>query len=120
MKFLWTTIHVKDLDRSIAFYRDLLDLQVQSRITAGELDIAFLGYGHAGEALLELIASAGKVTYSDSVSIGFQVESVEAMLPILKEKKIALTGGPFVGPDHVFVFIRDPDGMQVQLFERKK
>ena len=35
MKYLWTTINVKDLDESIAFYSDLLGLKVQSRFPAG-------------------------------------------------------------------------------------
>ena len=35
MQFLWTTVYVKDLDESIAFYSDLAELKVQRRFPAG-------------------------------------------------------------------------------------
>ena len=45
MKFVWTTIQVADLDRSLAFYHDLLGLPVAERFQAGPNEIAMLGEG---------------------------------------------------------------------------
>ena len=35
MKFLWTALYVKNLDESIAFYANLVGLQVVKRFPAG-------------------------------------------------------------------------------------
>jgi len=46
MKFLWTTIHVKNLEESIDFYSNLMGLQVARRFPAGPgIEIAFMGNG---------------------------------------------------------------------------
>ena len=48
MKFLWTTIYVKNLDESIAFYANLVGLQVVKRFPAGPgMEIAFYGQWHS-------------------------------------------------------------------------
>ena len=119
VKILWTTLHVNNLDRSIRFYRELVGLRLLRRFEAGDREIAFLGYGKADETLLELVSEQADVQFTESVSIGFEVESLDAMLPVLETKNIALTGGPFVGPGHAFLFVADPDGMTVQLFENR-
>lgn len=119
MRFLWTTIHVTNLDRSIAFYGDLLGLQVKRRYAVGALELAFLGYERQGETELELIYTEVPQAFTDSVSIGFEVESLDAMQKTLEEKGIDLSGGPFVGDGHAFIFVKDPDGMNVQLFENR-
>ena len=43
MQYCWTTIMVRDLERSIAFYRDIIGLPVNLRFDAGPSgEIAFL------------------------------------------------------------------------------
>ena len=57
MKFLWTTIYVKNLDESITFYSNLLGLKVVNRFPAGPgMEIAFMGNGINDETLVELMA----------------------------------------------------------------
>lgn len=43
MTFTWTTIHVRDLDQSLAFYHDLLGLPIQERFGPPGHEIAMLG-----------------------------------------------------------------------------
>jgi len=122
MKFLWTTIHVKDLDASVAFYREVLELQVLQRFPAGPgKEIAFLGNGAQEETTVELIsdAGAGALAYPDSISLGFAVPSVDAMLDAVRRKGIAVLGEPVETPKFKFFTIRDPDGVCVQLFQYK-
>ncbi|MCE1253768.1 MAG: VOC family protein, partial [Anaerolineae bacterium] len=57
MKYLWTTIYVKDLDKSISFYSDLVGLKVLKRFPGKPgIEMAFLGNGTSDETLVELLA----------------------------------------------------------------
>lgn len=123
MQFLWTTVYVKDLDESIAFYSDLAELKVQRRFPAGPgVEIAFLGNGAENETLVELLADAAKkdVAFGEDISVGFAVDSADAMMERVKEKKIPVHSGPFETPAFKFFCVKDPNGLNVQFFERKK
>lgn len=122
MKYLWTTINVENLDEAIAFYSDLAGLKVLKRFPAGPgVEIAFMGNGADNETLVELLAdsSNGAVSFSEFISIGFAVDSVDAMLDTLKSKNIPVHSGPFETPGFKFFCIKDPDGLNVQFFQQK-
>ncbi len=122
MKYLWTTVNVENLDESVDFYSDLVGLKLLRRFPAGPgVEIAFMGNGTDNETLLELMAdsSIGTIGFSEFISIGFAVDSVDAMLDLLKGKNILIHSGPFETPGFKFFTIQDPDGLSVQLFEQK-
>ncbi len=122
MKFLWTTLHVKNLEESIAFYTQVIGLQVVNRFKAGKgVEIAFVGNGVDGETLVELLEDENHddVTFGGAVSIGFAITSAKDMMKSLEEKNIKIYGGPFDTPDAIFFFIKDPSGFSVQLFQYK-
>ena len=122
MQFLWTTVNVKDLDESIAFYSDLVELKMLRRFPAGPgVEIAFLGNGAENETLVELLADAGKkdVAFGEYISVGFAVDSVDAMMERVKERKIPVHTGPFETPAFKFFCVKDPNGLNVQFFEQK-
>ncbi len=122
MKFLWTTLYVKNLDESVAFYSDLPGLKVQRRFPAGPgVEIAFMGNGTAEETLLELICDSGKtaVNHSGDISIGFAVDSADAMLEAVKSRSIPVNSGPVETPAMKFFTIKDPNGLSVQFFQQK-
>ncbi len=123
MQFLWTTVYVKDLDESIAFYSDLAELKMLRRFPAGPgVEIAFLGNAAENETLVELLSDADRkdVAFGEHISVGFAVESADAMLEKMKEKNIPVHTGPFETPAFKFFCIKDPNGLNVQFFERKK
>ena len=123
MKFLWTAIYVRNLEESIAFYTGLLKLKTLNRFPAGlGMEIAFLGNGHEGETLVELMADSkiGDVSFGESISLGFAVESVDDMLTLVKDKGIAVHSGPFETPAFRFFCIKDPNGLNVQFFQKKQ
>lgn len=123
MKFLWTTIHVKDLDESAAFYTDIVGLKVLRRFVARPgVEIAFLGFGGQGETKVELISGerTGDEPFAGNIAIGFEVESADAKMEFLKEKNIPIHSGPFESPNHKFFFVKDPGGLNVQFFEQRK
>ncbi|MBK5485111.1 VOC family protein [Peribacillus sp. TH16] len=55
---------VRDLEKSIIFYQDVLDLKLKSRVphTDGVIQLAFLGYNDSNETEIELIQG-----YSDTL-----------------------------------------------------
>ena len=122
MKFLWTTLHVKNLEESITFYSQIIGLQVVNRFKAGKgVEIAFMGNGVEGETLVELLEDQNhdNVSFGGAVSIGFSITSVEDMMKSLEERNIKIYGGPIETPDAMFFFIKDPSGFTVQLFQYK-
>lgn len=122
MKFLWTTIYVKNMDESIAFYSDLLGLQVTKRFPAGPgMEIAFMGNGADNETLVELMADSrnNAVSFGEFISIGFAVDSADDMLSTVKGKNIPVHSGPIETPGFKFFCIKDPNGLNVQFFQQK-
>ena len=122
MKFLWTTIYVKNLDESIAFYSDLAELRVLSRFAAGPgMEIAFMGNGSEDETLVEFIVD-GRTTAAEigeSISIGFAVDSVDVMMGKVKSRGIPIQSGPIDTPTNArFFVIKDPNGLSVQFFQQ--
>ncbi len=118
MKYCWTTFYVRDMEKSLEFYRGLVGLKLQRRNSpAPGMEIAFLG---EGETKLELILSADKdePVYGKDISLGFEVSSLDAIQTVLEEKGIPLFGGPFEPmPGVRFLYVLDPDGVKIQFVE---
>ena len=122
MKFLWTAIYAKNLNESVAFYSDMVGLKVLKRFQAGPTtEIAMMGNGAEGEPLVELLAESGRadLNHDESIVIGFQVESIGAMLDNIKEKRIPVHAGPVETPRSKFFYVLDPNGVRVQFLEQK-
>ncbi|WP_077612464.1 VOC family protein [Clostridium sp. Marseille-P2415] len=118
MKFCLSTLRVVDLEESIKFYKEIIGLPVVSRFSAGPgIEIAFLG---SGETKIELICGgeSRETDIGEDISWGFEVESLENALSMVKEKGIAVIGEPMQpNPRTRFFFIKDPNGMRIQLIE---
>lgn len=109
------TIHTADLNRSIAFYRDALELAVRRdlREVAG-MPIVFLSDSEDGPCI-ELIESKQGTFSGDGISIGFHVPDVSAAHRQMEEAGLNPT--PIISPNpHThFFFILDPNGVKIQL-----
>jgi lactoylglutathione lyase len=117
MKYSYSTLLVKDMDASLRFYQDVLGLEVVSRFNAmAGLEIAFLA---TGETQIELVCNAEShnASVGDAVSWGFEVESLDDALAMVKEKHIPVLSGPFIHPNVKYFFIQDPDGLKIELKE---
>lgn len=118
MKFSFITINVNNLDESIAFYQDILGMELARRFQAGPNEIAFMG---KGEVQIELICGAGgaQVSHGENWNLGFSVPSLDAAMKEMEEKGIAIHSGPFQpGPGVKFFFILDPNGVKIELIEQ--
>jgi lactoylglutathione lyase len=119
MAFLWTTLHVADLERSLIFYRDVVGLPEVSRMTPPGMTIVFLG---DGTTRLELIADPRNPSpdLGKDIAIGFSVDNLDDALAHVGAHGVPTASGPFqAGPRTRFFFVKDPDGMTVQFVEEK-
>lgn len=118
MSFCWTTIEVRDMEESLEFYQQLVGLELNERFFAGEtMELAFLG---DGQTQVELIADdeAEDIKYSDHISLGFKVESLDEKLKEIEEKGLEIHSGPFQpNPSIRFFFMLDPNGLKIQFVE---
>jgi lactoylglutathione lyase len=108
------------MEESLHFYRDVVGLPLIRRFPAGPgAEIAFLG---DGETKLELIFYAAQPTggVGPDISWGFEVDSLDDCMAALKEKGIPVIRGPIQPNPHArFIFVKDPNGLNIQFVENK-
>ncbi len=121
MEFCWVTINVKDMEKSLDFYQEIIGLNISRRMKPNpDMEIIFLG---SGETQIELIYNkkVDDITMGKDISLGFVVDSIERMMEILKKNNIAIHSGPFQpNPSIKFLYILDPNGVKIQLVENIK
>jgi len=119
MKYGFVTITVKDMDESARFYKDVLGLKEARRFSPQPgVDIVFLK-DEEGNAI-ELIAHEGNegACGRSSVSIGFEVDSLEATMAMLKDRNVGIIRGPLGATGGVrFLFVKDPNGVEIEFIE---
>ena len=122
MSFCHAVLTLKDLDASIAFYRDIVGLPVKVRQPAGPNgELAFLG---EGGTLVELLCS--KTPFhnegneaGNGVALGFEVGgTLEDKMALLREKGYKTDDAITSLPNVKFFFAKDPDGYNVQFIKR--
>jgi len=114
MRFNYVTLSVKDMDASIRFYEEIVGLPLKRRFPSRPgTEIAFLG---EGETEVELISGREEgQTPNDCVFLGFEAESLEDTINLLRQKGYETDGNIISpAPDFSFFFARDPDGYKIQ------
>ena len=118
MKFCWITINVKDMEKSLDFYRGIVGLPLNRRFKASpDVELSFLG---KGDTQVELICNAknGESGFGKDISLGFEVPSLEEVTGVLKDKNIPVIAGPLQpNPTVRFIYVLDPDGLKIQFVE---
>ena len=114
MKFNWITLHVKDLDRSAAFYGDYLGMKL-AREFAQPSGRHFKFYEAANGMQVELIGGGGETVSASNLSLGVAVSDYDALLAKAREEGF-ISGEPRILGGHLECFFAlDPDGVQVQI-----
>lgn len=125
MRILHTMLRVGDLERSIAFYRDVLGMKLLSRkdYPDGKFTLAFLGYGTNPEhAEIELTHNWGVTSYELGNAYGhiaLGVDDARAACERIRAAggKIVREAGPMKFSSTVIAFVQDPDGYKIELIE---
>ena len=127
MRILHTMLRVGDLERSIAFYTNVLSMQLLRRkdYPAGEFTLAFIGYGdETDQTVLELTYNWGVDQYELGTAFGhiaLEVPDVYAACDKMRAAggKIIREAGPMNAGTTIIAFLEDPDGYQIELIGEK-
>ena len=127
MRLLHTMLRVGDLQKSIAFYTDIFDMELlrQKDFPEGKFTLAFLGYGNEREnTVLELTHNWDTDSYELGNAFGhiaIEVKDVYKACSGIVEKggEVVRPAGPMKHGSTVIAFVKDPDGYMVELIAEK-
>jgi lactoylglutathione lyase len=124
MKFLHTSITVRSIDESIAFYTQVLGLEFERRrpIPENKAEIAFVRDPASG-ARVELTHWSEKTTIEAGEQLdhlAFEVPDLDRFLAEAKGKRVRVAKEPYrlAGGSSRIAFILDPDDVWIELIER--
>lgn len=124
MEFLHTMIRVKDIEKSLKFYKDLLDMKVVKTKNFDDFDLYFLTDKNG---IVQLELTYNKEAPENGYEIGtgfghlaFRVDSLDEF-----SNKISALGYEYLRTPYklsptgsTIAFIEDPDGYEIELIER--
>jgi len=127
MRLLHTMLRVGNLERSIAFYTDMLGMKLlrTSENAEYKYTLAFVGYGNNPDhAELELTYNHGVDSYEPGTAYGHIALSTDDIYRTCDAIRasggtISREPGPVKGGSTVIAFVTDPDGYKIELIERK-
>ena len=127
MRLLHTMLRVGDLDKSLAFYTEVLGMRLLRRndYPEGKFTLAFVGYqDEADGTVIELTYNWGVEGYEIGTGYGhiaLAVDDAHAACADIKSRggKVTREAGPMKGGSTVIAFVEDPDGYKIELIERK-
>lgn len=126
MRLLHTMLRVGDLERSLAFYTEVLGMRVLRRqdYPDGRFTLAFVGFqDEADGAVIELTHNwdTEKYDLGDGYGhIALAVDDAAAACDEIRARggKVVREAGPMKHGSTVIAFVEDPDGYKVELIER--
>jgi catechol 2,3-dioxygenase-like lactoylglutathione lyase family enzyme len=129
-------VTVSDLDRSVAFYRDVLNLEVLARFsvcgdafeTGVGIDGVSAAFAHmdAGDARIELVeytpegdaTSDHELNQPGATHLGLAVDDLDSVYDSLPDDVATFAEPQTTESGTRILFLRDPDGTPVELLER--
>ena len=127
MRILHTMIRVGDLERSLAFYSEVLGMHLLRRedYPGGRFTLAFVGYGDESEgAVIELTHNWDTPSYDLGKGFGhiaLETDDAYAACERIKTRggKVVREAGPMQHGTAVIAFVEDPDGYKIELIQKK-
>ena len=110
-----------DLEKTIAFYTDVLGFKVKMRKKLDDSpplkEVVFV---ELGGTVMELVSVADPLPPSQAAQVGYrgialEVDNMEKTVEYLKSKGIGLTWGPISLGTSKRAEIKDPDGLMIEL-----
>ena len=127
MRLLHTMLRVGDLDRSLAFYQQVLGMKLLRKkdYPEGRFTLAFVGYGdEADTTVLELTHNWDTDGYDLGNGYGhiaIEVADAAAACAAVRAKggKVTREAGPMKHGTTVIAFVEDPDGYKIEFIQQK-
>jgi catechol 2,3-dioxygenase-like lactoylglutathione lyase family enzyme len=136
-------VPVRDLDASLEFYETVLgisadfqgaasgeELAAAVRVPGAALKFAFLTVGNSALELVEYVEPSGEPFRLRNCDVGamhiaFEVADIDSTCSSLKARGAAFTSAPIRIPEGplagcAFAYFTDPDGIQLELFQRPR
>lgn len=127
MRLLHTMLRVSDLEKSINFYTQILDMKLLRRSENSEYKytLAFIGYGDETDTtVLELTYNWGENKYDLGTAYGhiaIETDDIYKTCEKMKEMGAEITreAGPVKGGKTIIAFAKDPDGYMIELINKR-
>ncbi|ULJ68676.1 lactoylglutathione lyase [Wielerella bovis] len=127
MRLLHTMLRVGNLEKSLAFYTEVLGMRVlrQKDYPDGRFTLAFVGYGEESEtAVIELTHNWDTPTYDLGTGYGhiaIEVDDAYAACDAVRAKggKVTREAGPMKHGTTVIAFVEDPDGYKIEFIQKQ-
>lgn len=127
MRLLHTMLRVGDLEKSLAFYTEVLGMKILRRkdYPDGRFTLAFVGYGQESDStVLELTHNWDTSAYDLGAGYGhiaIEVDDAYAACDAVRAKggKITREAGPMKHGTTVIAFVEDPDGYKIEFIQKK-
>ncbi|ELB2094792.1 VOC family protein [Vibrio parahaemolyticus] len=125
-KMIHTMIRVRDLDRSLQFYRDALELEIKDQYVFDGFSLTYLANEESGFEL-ELTHNHDQIEpYTHGSGYGHLAVSVDDIEQAHKRiKSLGIEAGDIKAFDHqqkhlaTFFFVTDPDGYKIEFLQRQ-
>jgi lactoylglutathione lyase len=119
MKYLHTMVRVTDIDKSLAFYCDLLGLVELRRHDSeqGRFTLVFLAAPGDEEAQVELTHNWDPEDYDEGRNFGhlaYRVDDIYALCQKLMDAGVTINRPP---RDGHMAFVRSPDNISIELLQ---
>jgi lactoylglutathione lyase len=123
-KLLHTRYRVSELDKTVAFYKDVLGLEEihRSKSPRGSELVFFKAPGSEEEIEICKFDGSGPVNVgSDITHLAFEVDDLEAFAKHSASKGYPLSDGPTeTGSGSVIAFLDAPEGYEIELIQHAK
>ena len=119
MNIGFITIPVTSLDETIKFYQEVLGFKIVRRFGAGpQMEIVFMA-DEKGNQLEFIQSGSEKVQHDGLISIGFNVDDIEATADHLRKHNVNITEGPNALPSGVkLMHANDLNGVGLGFVQR--
>ncbi|MDA8416584.1 MAG: lactoylglutathione lyase [Betaproteobacteria bacterium] len=126
MRILHTMLRVGNLERSVAFYRDVLGMNEYRRqdYPEGRFTLVFMGYQPENEStVLELTFNWDTQCYDLGDGFGhiaIEVPDAAVACQAVRDKggRVTREAGPMKHGQTIIAFVTDPDGYKIEFIQR--
>lgn len=125
-KMIHTMIRVRDLDRSLQFYRDALELEIKDQYVFDGFSLTYLANEETGFELELTHNNDQSEPYTHGSGYGHLAVSVDDIEQAHKRiKSLGIEAGDIKAFDHqqkhlaTFFFVTDPDGYKIEFLQQQ-
>lgn len=118
MHFYQLMLRVRDMEKSMAFYRDFVGLKVLRSMKSDEWEVAFLADEENATQIELIYMKEGAKAEAKGLTICFQTEDVDALHKRAQEESLSPSDIRNPDPLNKYFYVYDPDGLSIE-FKQK-